>query len=146
MRPLQRAYFSCCHACTDDFRPSKEVGPCVQRCVEPVARINGELEGMQQAFQQRMSRCHELAGEAVPREPSGDGRGGKGPSPEAIAAYVSRLKPCVEEELQKLPALVSPVRDAIPGALEDVKRIGLGGGSGPTKGLIVGDGQKKGWW
>ncbi len=141
VRPLQRAYFSCCYACTDDRNSASEVSPCVQRCVAPISRINEALGTAQSSFQQRMQRCHQVAGEAVPANsstPSGE------PTPAALAAYTARLQPCMEEELSKLDALLAPVQSAIPGALDEIRGMDSGSGSRGVK-LDSGAGSKK-WW
>ena len=144
LRPLQRSYFSCCVTCTDDVRPSEEVGRCVQQCVDPVSRVTEQLQGAQEAFQQRMKRCHQVAGEAVPRDEGGaDGQ----PSAAAMAAYTARLRPCFEEELGKLDSLLAPVHAALPRAMEDLRAFSAsaGSGSGRRTGVEVGEG-KKSWW
>ena len=126
VRPLQRAYFSCCHACSDDVRPAGEVGPCVETCVSPLALVQEALSDAQQTFQTRMKRCHQMAGEAIPASER------KELSEASMAVYVGKLRPCIEEEIKKLPELVKPVQSLIPKAISDIERVtpktgGLGG-------------------
>ena len=119
IRPLQRAYFSCGLACVDDKRAASEISACVERCTQPMSAVEQRLGAAQQAFQQRIGRCHQLAGEAVKPRASHDSDGQ--PSPADIAAYVARLRPCVDEELGKVDNLLLPVREAVPPALADMR-------------------------
>ena len=140
MRPLQRAYFMCCHACSDDERPAAAVSSCVQDCVTPVARVNAQLQSATELLQQRLGRCEQVAMEAA-------GEGGEGGSSEEARkrAFVARMRPCVEEEVGKLARQLEGVRASVAPALEEVARLGAAGGAGRRRGLEVGEG-KKSWW
>jgi hypothetical protein len=118
LRPLQRAYFRCCYGCSDDARASSDVPPCISRCAAPMESVQEGLGEVQGTFGARIKRCHELAAESLPAELS---RGGKrGPTDEELALYADKLRPCVREEIAKLPALVQPLLDAVPRSLQAV--------------------------
>ena len=62
------------------------------------------------------------------------------------AAFVARMRPCVEEELGKMGRLLDEVQRSIPAALGEVERLRREDGkSKQGRGLEVGEG-KKGWW
>ena len=146
MRPLQRAYFMCCHACSDDERPASAVSTCVQDCVTPVARVNAQLQSATELLQQRLGRCEQVAMEAVGEGGEGGGSGSGSSSEEARKrAFVARMRPCVEEEVGKLARQLEGVRASVAPALEEVQRLGASGGAGRRRGLEVGEG-KKSWW
>lgn len=141
LRPLQRAYFACCYACHDDAKPMSEVAQCAAACAGPVEAVQESFGQAQQAFQQRVSRCHQIAGEAVPSGEAARGPDGK-PSAAALAAYVGKLRPCVEEEVRKLDNLLGPIKQGVPKALEAVAAATPAGG--PQLGAPAA--AKKGWW
>ncbi len=131
VRPLQRAYFSCCYSCSDDKRKAEEVGTCVESCVAPVSSVQEALSEAQQAFKSRMSRCHQMAGEGIPSSDRGSSV-----SEETMGLYVGKLKPCVQEEVRKLPALLKPIHSLIPKAMGDYDKLpgaGAGGLGGAKK-------------
>jgi hypothetical protein len=142
MRPLQRAYFMCCHACSDDERAASAVSTCVQDCVTPVARVNAQLQSATELLQQRLGRCEQVAMEAA-----GEGGSGEGSSGEEARkrAFVARMRPCVEEEVGKLSRQLEAVRASVAPALEEVQRLGASGGVSRRRGLEMGEG-KKSWW
>jgi hypothetical protein len=121
LRPLQRAYFRCCFSCSDDTRPSDKVGSCIEACQAPVAAVQESLGGAQQSFQNRVRRCHEMAGEAVPESSARRNDDGS-PSAATVSAYLRSLEPCIAGELRKLPSLMTPIHDRIPRAFEDISR------------------------
>lgn len=131
VRPLQRAYFSCCHACSDDTRKAEEVGTCVESCVVPVSTVQEALSEAQHAFKSRMSRCHQMAGEGIPSSDRSSSV-----SEETMGLYVGKLKPCVQEEVKKLPALLKPIHSLIPQAMGSYDKLpgaGAGGLGGARK-------------
>lgn len=137
MRPLQRAYFLCCHDCSDDTKAAKDVESCVQRCVEPVSSVNSQLQSATQVFQQRLERCAQVSQEAIQQGAGEEAR---------KEAFIARMRPCVEEELGKMGRLLDEVQRSIPAALGEVERLRREDGkSKQGRGLEVGEG-KKGWW
>jgi len=88
LRPVTRAYFACCSACTDDARPTEAVSACVAACSEPLAAVQGRLRAAQEDFQGRVRACHGRAGEHV----TGDAAN---PTAAEAAAYTRALRPCL---------------------------------------------------
>jgi hypothetical protein len=127
IRGLQRQYFECGVRCTSDERRSNdEVAECIQRCQEPMERATSLVKAAGETYQARIHRCHETAGEAVSGDVHGD------PSPEQLRQYAAKLKPCLSEQVGKLPELLKKTTDQMPS---------LDGASGGAAG-----GAKKGWF
>lgn len=117
LRPLQRAYFRCCYACSDDSQPAKDVTSCISTCQEPLAATQASLGGAQQAFQKRVQRCNEIAREALPTQTRDD----KNSEAVAVAAYVGAMEPCMQKEIHKLSSLMDPIHASLPKALASVE-------------------------
>jgi hypothetical protein len=116
LRPLQRAYFRCCFQCSDDSQPAASVTSCITACQTPLSDVQSSLGGAQQAFQNRVRRCNEIAREAVPTPASGR----SGNDADAVAAYMAALEPCMRKEIEKLSNLMDPIHDSLPAALSAV--------------------------
>lgn len=114
LRPVQRAYFACCTACTDDSRATEAVSSCVAACAEPLSAVQGKLRAAQDDFQARVRGCHGAAGELV----KGDAAN---PTAAEAAAYTRALRPCLAAATDALPALVEPVYAAVAPAMAQIK-------------------------
>jgi hypothetical protein len=116
--PAPNPRAGCAYACTDDARKPADVSACTTACQEPLATVREGINEAQAAFQRRVARCHEIAGEALgPRARGADF------SAADIATYVGKLRPCFREEINKLPALMAPVRASIGAAAEATRAV-----------------------
>ncbi len=58
IRPVQRAYFSCCFACSDASRPAADVPSCIAACQQGMIAVQTALGDAQETFQGMIGKCH----------------------------------------------------------------------------------------
>lgn len=102
---------------TLSFSPAPQQA-CIAKCSGPPSAFAAALGEASEAFQSRIQRCHQVAGEAA----------GAAAEHERLDVYVSRLRPCFAEESGKLGSLFA-----------GAKAVLEGGGAG---GAVA----KKGWF